>query len=144
MEEELRRLRPAEASKTIEATIVVRRRANQAAQEILEKLMRGEAGAMPREQAAEELGAAPEDLQRVSDFATLHGLTVVEKSAAKRNVKVSGTVAQMDDAFGTRLMCAEVAGGEFLTYRGVLTIPAALKDIVVAVLGLDRRPVARR
>jgi len=75
------------------------------------------------------------------EFAASAGLTIVESSLAKRSVRVSGTVAQMQAAFGVTPRSA--AGGAFF-YEGALTIPAALEGIVTAVLGLDQRPVARR
>jgi kumamolisin len=105
--------------------------------------MRGDAPAIPREQAAELLGTDPEDLQRVADFAVSFGLTVTESSPQKGSVAVSGTVPQMEAAFGVKLLSCEMDGKVFITYEGVLTIPAALDQIVAAVLGLDQRPVAR-
>ena len=106
--------------------------------------MRGEAPAIPREQAAEFLGTDPEDFRRVADFAVSFGLTVTESSPPKGSVGVSGTVSQMEAAFGIKLLSCKTGGNVYVTYEGILTIPAALDQIVVAVLGLDRRPVARR
>jgi kumamolisin len=105
--------------------------------------MRGEAPAIPREQAAELLGTDPEDLQRVADFAASFGLTVTESSPQKGSVAVAGSVSQMESAFGIKLLACDMGGNIYVTYEGVLTIPAALDQIVAAVLGLDQRPVAR-
>jgi len=139
----LRSCSDAPPSKRLEATILVRRRPSAAAQERIAQVMRGDAPAIPREQAAEFLGTDPEDLQRVADFAGSVGLTVTESSPQKGTVGVSGTVLQMESAFGIKLLSCEMGGNVYITYEGVLTIPAALDQIVAAVLGLDQRPVAR-
>jgi kumamolisin len=128
-------------SARMEATILVRRRSHTAH---LDAILRGEAPALSREEAAESLGADPADLQLVTSFAELHDLTVLEASAAKRTVRVTGTVAQMEAAFGIALHSCKIGDRAYTCYHGVLSIPAALDGIIVAVLGLDQRPVARR
>jgi len=50
----------------------------------------------------------------------------------------------MEAAFGTRLRTSEIAGRNYICYEGALSIPAELEGVIVAVLGLDERPVARR
>jgi len=137
-------LRPADHTQVLEATILVRRRPDPAAGERIEKIMRGEAPPIAREQAAEVLGASAEDIQHVSDFATQHGLRVVESSSEKRSVRVAGTVAQMQAAFGVALGTSETAGGRFLAYEGAIMIPLSLQEVIVGVLGLDQRPAARQ
>jgi kumamolisin len=99
---------------------------------------------MSREEAAASLGADPADVEKVVAFAKSDGLLVREASTAKRRVRVSGTVAQMEAAFGTKLQSCEVEGRPHTCYEGVLSIPADLDGIVVGLLGLDQRPVARR
>lgn len=99
---------------------------------------------MPREAAEESLGADPEDLRRVADFAASEGLSVIETSAARRSVRVAGTVAQMESSFQVRLLSAASDGKEYLYYEGTLSIPSALAGVIVGVLGLDQRPVANR
>src|ERR1039457_3573072 len=44
-------------------------------------------------------GAAQEDLDAVANFARRHGITVQETGVAGRTVVLSGTVAQMTQAF---------------------------------------------
>ena len=143
-ETRLRPLRAVPPSETLEATILVRRRPDVMAQERIERVMRGETRPIAREDAAQMLGAAPEDLDRVADFAAAYGLIVVDSIPARRTVKVSGTAARMDAAFGVKLGYEDTAGSAVLTYEGPLSIPASLDQVIVAVLGLDQRPVARR
>jgi kumamolisin len=128
----------------LEATILVRRRPGSAASERIDAIQRGEAPGLSREEAQAALEADPKDFDRVTGFAAAHGLTVIESSPARRSLRVAGTVAQMEAAFGTRLRSCEMGGREYICYEGALSIPAALDGIIVAVLGLDQRPVARR
>jgi kumamolisin len=134
----------ASPSAQAEATILIRRRPDARATDRMERILQGEAAAMPREVAEESLGADPEDLRRVADFAALEGLSVIETSAARRSVRVAGTVARMDSCFQVHLLSTVSNGKEFLYYEGTLSIPSTLAGVIVGVLGLDQRPIARR
>jgi kumamolisin len=130
-------------SQNVDATIVVRRRPDPGTEPRIAAILRGEAPPMSREDAAQFLHADPLDLEKVAAFAASYGLTVTESSQAKRTAKVSGTVTQMEAAFGVKLRACEIAGKGYLCYDGALTIPVSLEGIIVGVLGLDQRPVAR-
>ncbi len=96
------------------------------------------------EQAVASFGAAPSDLEAVAAFARAHELKVVEESIAKRLVRVSGTAAQMSDAFGVKLGRYEhPRGGTFRSYEGEVQLPAELAGVVEGVLGLDNRKMVR-
>jgi kumamolisin len=110
----------------------------------LDAIQRGEAPSWSRAEAEAMLAADRGDMDRVVEFATAHGLTVIESSPERRSVRVAGTVAQMEAAFGVRLQNCEIGGREYMCYEGPLSIPAALDGVIVAVLGLDQRPAARR
>jgi kumamolisin len=109
---------------------------------------------MPETEFASQYGALPEDLKRVEAFAHAHGLHVEESHAARRTVKVRGTVEQMSKAFGVSLSRYRhtIPGrqhrkSEVETYRGrdgFIHIPAELAEIVTGVFGLDNRTVAKR
>ena len=97
---------------------------------------------LTREQHAQGFGASADDLRRVADFAQAHGLTVVESSAARRSVVLSGRAAAMRMAFDVDLMLFR---HDRLTYRGRVggvTVPSDLGEVVVGVFGLDNRPQA--
>jgi len=127
-------------TETVQATIVVRRRPG--SEPHLKAVLRGDAPSMSREEAAQALGADPQSIQEVAQFARSYGLAVTESSAAERCVKVSGTVAQMEAAFGVKLRRCRSGGQYCIYYDQPLTIPSSLAAVVEAVLGLDRRPVA--
>jgi len=90
-------------------------------------------------------GADPTDIGLVENFAHDYQLTVVESSLPKRRVILSGTAESMSKAFGTELSCYKLgdSGHEFRGRTGDLTVPTKLVEVVIAVLGLDNRPVAK-
>jgi len=98
---------------------------------------------LSREDLAATRGADPEDLAKIDQFAHSYNLTVVETSAPKRMVRLSGTVADLCQAFGVQLQKYK---SKELVYRGrtgSVYVPSELSDIVEGVFGLDNRPVAR-
>ncbi|MBV9761254.1 MAG: S8/S53 family peptidase [Acidobacteriaceae bacterium] len=104
-------------------------------------------GAFPpisREEFAELYGADPEDIRTLLRFAHRHGLSVVESSAVKRRVVLTGSASAMTAAFGTQLTAYRSAAGQtFRARTGSLSIPEELGGAVMAVLGMDTREVAR-
>lgn len=79
-----------------------------------------------------------QDIAAVEAFAKQYGLQVTEASADKRTVKVAGSVEALGRAFGVELN----GFGSYVGYQGPLTVPNNLSGIVMAVLGLDTRPIA--
>jgi len=131
-----RALGPVAAEEPVRATVVLRRRG-------------AEPDVAGRQHSREEFGvlhgAAPEDIETLEDFAHEHGLTVEERNAGSRSLMLSGPAEAMQKAFGTMLSAYELAPGgkRFRGRTGPIMIPTELKDAVVAVLGLDNRPVAK-
>jgi kumamolisin len=126
-------------STKITVSILLRRRSSNS-----EELLSGHYHPASREAAEQAIAANPKDLAAVCRFAEEHGMTIVDEDAASRRVQVEASAKQMENAFGVRIGTAEDASGcRFLTYKGAITIPRELSGIVVAVLGLDQRPVAR-
>jgi kumamolisin len=127
---------------TIKVTLVIRRRAKVPAE-----LVTGPQ-TITTDQLAARYGASPEDIELVKSTLERLRLTVTEVDTGSRRVKVSGTVAAMSAAFGTSLtlVTSDHLGTGAVRHRyrsGGLSVPAELDGIVVAVLGLDDRPVAR-
>jgi kumamolisin len=98
---------------------------------------------LTQEQYASAYGADPADLAKVEAFAQAHGLVVVQTSAARRSVFLSGTAADFEEAFGTKVENYEHEGGIYRGRTGPLTVPADLEDIIEGVFGIDDRPVAK-
>jgi kumamolisin len=88
-------------------------------------------------------GADTDSIARVESFARDHKLLVKEKSAARRTVILSGTVAAMNQAFGVELKQYEHPTGGYRGRTGAIHIPADLQDVIEGVFGLDNRPQAK-
>jgi kumamolisin len=130
----------AEQLANVEATVVVRRRANLTADDTL-------GGALSPEEFAEKYGADPVDLELVERTLSGLGLTIVSSDAASRRIRVSGPADLVGQVFGTSLDAVTSGPAQSrVTHRsrsGGLSIPRALDGVVTAVLGLDTRPQAR-
>jgi len=97
---------------------------------------------LTREQFADAHGAQAQDLASVAAFAQAHGLAVVESTAARRSVVLSGTTKSMNDAFGVDLQQYEHASGTYRGRTGSISVPGDLAGVVEGVFGLDDRPAA--
>lgn len=98
-----------------------------------------------REEFPDLYGPAPNHLAELRRFAAEHNLAVGSHTHGSRNIKLSGTMANMEAAFGAQLTRYKVEGRNF-QYRGregELQIPEEIESFVIAVLGLDDRPQAK-
>jgi kumamolisin len=98
---------------------------------------------LSREEFAAAHGADPQDLAKVVVFAQAHGLAVVDSSARRRTITLSGTAAQFEKAFDVHLQQYEHDAGTYRSRSGAISVPAELAGIVEGVFGLDNRPQAR-
>jgi kumamolisin len=98
---------------------------------------------LSRKDFEQQHGADPDSIARVEAFAREHKLTVKEKSAGRRTVILSGTVAAMNEAFGVQLKQYEHPNGRYRGRTGPVHIPADLQDVIEGVFGLDNRPQAK-
>jgi kumamolisin len=96
-----------------------------------------------REEFARLYGAAEADLNAVTAFAQAHGLKVEETSAARRTVRLSGTVEQMSQAFAVELNHYQTPKETYRGREGSVHIPENLADVIESVHGLDNRPMAQ-
>lgn len=104
-------------------------------------------GAAPltREQYREAYGADSADIEKIEFFANAHGLDIVQSSISQRAVRLSGTVAAMQGAFGVRLKSYQMSKSKqrFRGRTGTISVPKELASIVEGIFGLDNRPQAR-
>jgi kumamolisin len=98
---------------------------------------------LSRKEFEQKHGADAESMTRVEQFAREHRLIVKEKSAGRRTIILTGTVAAMNEAFGVQLRKFEHAGGEYRGRTGAVRLPADLQEHVEGVFGLDNRPQAK-
>ena len=127
----------------IEITIQVRRRLGAKIEKMVEDIASQplrDRRYLSRGQLAAEVGADVGDVAAVEAFAAEHGLTVTDISIPRRNISLSGTVADMSTAFGVRLKRYKANGASYRGRQGKVSIPSALHGIIERVLGLDDRP----
>jgi hypothetical protein len=152
-----RRIGPANLAQNISVTVVLRRRPDGPPLPDPEFFLTTPPAQRPRMSADEfaaSFGASQEDIEKVTQFALEHGLTVVETHPARRTVVVTGTVAQMREAFAVNLATYEhevvrkVGESPYTeSYRGregFIHVPAELAEIIVGVFGLDDRRITKR
>ncbi len=95
------------------------------------------------DQAVEACRADAADADAVHAFARDHALDVVLDEPWRRTIRLRGSIQKLQEAFGVELGyftspdSAQVAG-----CRGEPRVPASLQSRVIAVLGMDQRPVA--
>jgi kumamolisin len=98
-----------------------------------------------REEYAAIHGADAGDIKTVEKFAHAHGLTVMERHAESRRIVLSGPASALEEAFSVKLSRWGVgaSGTRYRTHSGFIMLPAEIHASVIAVLGLDDRPVAK-
>jgi len=125
--------------------MILRRQASAEFHELVDRLTANDPAAQPlsREDYERRFGASADDIKRVEQFASTHGLTVVHADAAARRVVLSGTVQQYNAAFGIDLQRFEhQVGNATMHFRqpsGPVHLPQDMHEVVTAVVGLDNR-----
>jgi kumamolisin len=128
---------PANQHATIEVSLKLRRKA------ALPAVPAKPAAFMTRAQLAAGYGATQADIDGVVAAFGKFGLKEVDANKATRTVKLSGSVASMEQAFQVKLISYAHEGGSYRGRVGALQVPDKVKDIVQGVFGLDNRRVAR-
>jgi kumamolisin len=129
-----------EAAGTVEATLILRRKAPVPESALTQRLS--------PEEFAERYGADPDDARQVEETVRELGATVIESDLASRRIRIQAPAELLASAFGTSFEWVSSPGhsGTEITHRqrtGDLHVPSAISGAVTAVLGLDDRPQAR-
>jgi kumamolisin len=95
------------------------------------------------DELARRFGSDEKDLAAVQAFAAEHGLQVVEASAARCAVELSGSLAAFSRAFGVRFRLFDAAKRPYRTHDSPIFVPRELRGVVEDVIGLDDRPILR-
>ncbi|HEY0796340.1 MAG TPA: protease pro-enzyme activation domain-containing protein, partial [Acidisarcina sp.] len=98
---------------------------------------------LTQDQLAAAHGAAQESVAKVDAFAHAHNLTVVETSLPKRSIKLQGSLADLQNAFGVTLKMFKSKNVSYRGRVGSIFIPKDLATVVEGVFGLDNRPAAK-
>jgi kumamolisin len=142
-------LRKTNPKKTLTVSVYLRRNphtASDAASALtrLSEQLPKERRYLSKPELATMFGADPKELQAVQDWAKSSELKVVEADGAKRRIKLSGTVAAINKAFGVQLDDYRHPDGyEYRGREGEVHVPESLYGVVESVLGLDTRRVGR-
>jgi kumamolisin len=138
-----KRLAPARADERLEVTVRLRRLNPLPATAVDGHELPASRSYLTHDQLESKHGADPADIAKVETFARQAGLAVVESSAVRRSVILSGTVAAFSKAFNVVLEQWEHAGGTYRGRTGAVQIPSNLAGVITGVFGLDNRPFAR-
>ncbi len=99
---------------------------------------------MTHEEFDAQHGADPASVAAVKAFAEEFNLQVEpDLPASRATIQLTGSVEQLEKAFGTTLETQTTAHGKLRTRQGPLMLPEGLVPHVRAVLGLDNRPQAK-
>src|SRR5262249_18610921 len=88
-------------------------------------------------------GADDADLDKICDYAALHGLYVSGTDRPRRTMPLMGPVGDLEAAFGAFLGRRATPQGSFRERQGPVMIPKSLEGIIEGVFGLDDRPQAQ-
>ena len=128
-------LGPHEGTEPLDVTVVLRRRSDTTPPPAAWP----KPAQFPHGQFGEHYGADPTDIENLRGFAHQHGLTETGCDAHRRVLHLRGTPTQLEQAFEVTLGKYRMNDCEFVGCGQAPKLPSE----AIAVLGLDRRPVAR-
>ena len=132
-------LGPTDPAQLVEVSVIVKQRRELKLDHLQGKIL-------SHDEFASTYGADPQHIERIRAFARANNLSVVETGdeIARRTVKLHGTVANLEKAFGVTLSDYEHSTGKrFRGRTGAIHLPSELADVVQGVFGLDNRPQAK-
>ena len=96
-----------------------------------------------RQKLAEHRATAHrDDIRRIEEFISAHGLTIISVDPARRLIRAAGPADAVTAAFSAQLALYEEDGRRYRARSGTLAVPSELHGVVESVLGIDGRPVA--
>jgi subtilase family serine protease len=87
-------------------------------------------------QYAEQFGLSQNDLNRITAWLKAQGFVVHSVGGGRNTVRLSGTAAQVQSAFGAEIHRYSVDGEEHFANATPLMLPAALKGVVSGIVGV--------
>ena len=129
----------------IELTLGVRRRKPLPDLSALDAKRPGERTYMTRDQLRNDYGSDPVAIAAIEKFAAAHHLVVTRNEPASARLGVGGTVADLSQAFGVKLLdYSHPKLGDFHARTGPVMLPAELGDAITGVFGLNNQRVMHR
>jgi kumamolisin len=136
---------PADTHEKITVTVQVRRHPGAAQTPDLEetgRLRPSRRTPMDRKAVMAALAADPKDLDQVKQFAQSHKLKAEHADPAQRTIRLTGTVQQLNQAFGVQLKQYREGEHTYRSRQGSIFVPRQLHGIIERVSGLTNRPLA--
>ncbi len=124
------------ADERIEVTVLLRARNPLPS---AEQLSAADYTPVSQDEFRERFGCSTDDIAKLESFANEHGLSIVQASRSQRTVRVSGTVRDLETAFGVTLRQYQLGRARFRGRKGGITVPKELAGVVEGVFGLDNR-----
>ena len=96
------------------------------------------------QQFGAQFGISASDLAKVSSWLTGKGLTIIGTAPSSNAITVSGTIAQVQTAFGTSIHAVSLNGEQHIANTTDPVLPASIAGLVSHISGLnDFKPKAR-
>jgi kumamolisin len=92
-------------------------------------------------QLIKRFGASARDLDAVEDFAGQFGLNVLQRDPGNQTLVLRGRVEDFIKAFQVKLHEYRLGRATFRGRTGFVRIPKQLEHVIIAVSGLDNRPI---
>jgi len=89
------------------------------------------------EQFGAQFGLSAPDLTRITTWLTAQGLAVTDVARSSTFITVSGTVAQVQNAFNTEIHTVSLNGEQHIANVSDPVLPTGLATVVTSVTGLD-------
>ena len=129
----------------IELTVGVRRLKQLPDLSALEAKRPDERQYMTRDQLRTEYGSDPAAIAKIEKFAADHHLVVTRNEPASARLGIAGTVANVSQAFGVKLLNYKHPKlGDFHARTGPVTLPAEVARAITGVFGLNNHRVMHR
>lgn len=133
---------PAHPSEIVDFTIYIRRKIGG---EFDRKVIRHGRPRMSPEEFQHKHGAHNDDLAVVLNFLASHNMAITDVCPRKRQIKASGSIANVNAAFDLDLgHYCEQRNGQQVYYRhheAHPKVPANVRDAIIAIAGLDNYPL---
>jgi kumamolisin len=142
-----KRLKPTDPKQVLSVTVHMRRRLSASplpSQEFWAATPPMKRSYLSRRQFLYRHGSSRDDIEMITQFLRSHHLTVTQADASQRIVIASGTVKQINKAFGVDLGDYQRGSEIYRGREGFVHLPKKITEVVTGVFGLDNRRMAYR
>jgi kumamolisin len=138
---------PLDESTVLPITVMLRRPSNPdglTVEQYAEKVINGELKPLDRAAYRAHFTVSDEDVAAVLAFAAANNLTLDQQFAPSASVHLSGTVKDINAAFGVTLQSVTEQDRTYTSFNGSISVPVALSGIITGVGGLDDSALSSR